>query len=152
MQIWNEKADLPVGTKYLIEYDYRFNGHGSLRDGATTHALSAMQVLNGGESSIGYIEAYINDDPNKTNLCFNNDGATFTTINAGEWHKICFEIEITETGYTMGQRLDGVAKKTVTSTNSVASILGLRAIVNECASSEHSYDNFVFAVIPPVAE
>ena len=152
MQIWNEKTDLPVGTKYVIEYDYRFNGHGSLREGAKTHALSAMHVLNGAGGSLGYIEAYINDDPNKTNLCFNNDGATFTTINAGEWHKISFEIEVTETGYTMVQRLDGVAKKTFTSTSSAASILGFRALVNECASSEHSYDNFVFAVIPPVAE
>lgn len=148
MQIWNEKTDLPVGTKYVIEYDYRFNGHGSLHEGATSHALSAMHVLNGAGGSLGYIEAYINDDPNKTNLCFNNDGATFTTVNAGDWHKICFEIEVTETGYTMVQMLDGVVKKTVTSTGSAASILGFRTIMNQSAPSEHSFDNFVFAVIP----
>ena len=151
MQIWNEKTDLPVGTKYVIEYDYRFNGHGSLHEGATSHALSAMHVLNGAGGSLGYIEAYIDDDPSKTKLCFNNDGATFTTVNAGDWHKICFEIEVTETGYTMVQMLDGVVKKTVTSTGSAASILGFRTIMNQSAPSEHSFDNFVFAVIP-VAE
>jgi hypothetical protein len=146
------QTDLAVGTKYVMEYDFRFNGHGEFYGASGKgHMLGRLGLLNGGGSSISYIDLYYTDAAGeKINLCFQNDANTFTTIKAGDWHKICMEVEVTETGCTITQKLDGNVVKTFTSTSSATAIKGFQSTIYQAVDGRHeySYDNFVFAVIP----
>ncbi len=157
-----EQTDLAVGTKYVVEFDYRFNGHGEFTSGTNKgnelgrfHLMYHTRgVINGAEqeydSTLAYIQLYyIGSNGDKIDLCFDNTPSTFTTIKAGEWHKICMEAEITETGVNLTYKLDGNVVLTTTKTVSpILSIKGFRDEVYNTAAQEHSFDNFVFAVIP----
>ena len=151
-----EQTDLAVGTKYVMEYDFRFNGHETFVGASGKgHMLGRLGLLNGAGSTISYLDMYYTDAAGeKINLCFQNDANTFTSIKAGDWHKICMEVEVTETGCTITQKLDGNVVKTFTSTSSATAIKGFQGIIYEAVDGvhEYSFDNFVFAVIPPVAE
>lgn len=146
-----EQTDLAVGTKYVLEYDFRFNGHETFVGASGKgHMLGRLGLLNGGGSTISYIDLYYTDAAGeKINLCFQNDANTFTSINAGDWHKICMEVEVTETGCTITQKLDGNVVKTFTG-SAVTAIKGFQGIIYEAVEGvhEYSFDNFVFAVIP----
>jgi hypothetical protein len=146
------QTDLAVGTKYVMEYDFRFNGHGEFYGASGKgHMLGRLGLLNGGGSTISYIDLYYTDAAGeKINLCFQNDANTFTSIKAGDWHKICMEVEVTETGCTITQKLDGNVVKTFTSTSSATAIKGFQSTIYQAVDGRHeySYDNFVFAVIP----
>ena len=146
-----EQTDLAVGTKYVLEFDYRFNGHGEFYGASGKgHMLGRLSLLNGGGSSVSYIDTYYTDaNGGKINLCFQNDANTFTSISAGDWHKICMEVVVTETGCTVTQKLDGNVVKTFDSTSDATAIKGFQGIIYEAADGhEYSFDNFVFAVIP----
>jgi hypothetical protein len=146
-----EQTDLAVGTKYVLEYDFRFNGHETFVGAKDKgHMLGRLGLLNGGGSTISYIDMYYTDAAGeKINLCFQNDANTFTSIKAGDWHKICMEVEVTETGCTITQKLDGNVVKTFTG-SAVTAIKGFQGIIYEAVEGvhEYSFDNFVFAVIP----
>lgn len=148
------QTDLAVGTKYVVEFDYRFNYRGEFTTGTSYGSmLSRLSLLTSAKENVAYVDVYYNSSSaEKCQLCFANDGNTFKSLNAGEWHRICMELEVTETGTTVTYKLDGSVVTTKTTSTSAASILGLQGIVYGTAAQDHSFDNFVFAVIPPVAE
>lgn len=144
------QTDLTVGTKYVVEFDYRFNHRGEFTTGTKYGSmLGRLALLNSGKGNVAYVDVYYNSSSaEKYQLCFANDGNTFKYLNAGEWHRICMELEVTETGTTVTYKLDGSVVTTKMTSESAASMLGLQGIVYGTAAQEHSFDNFVFAVIP----
>jgi hypothetical protein len=144
------QTDLTVGTKYVVEFDYRFNHRGEFTTGTKYGSmLGRLALLNSGKANVAYVDVYYNSSSaEKYQLCFANDGNTFKYLNAGEWHKICIELEVTESGTTVTYKLDGSVVTTKTTSESAASMLGFQGTIFGTAPMEHSFDNFVFAVIP----
>jgi hypothetical protein len=142
--------DIAVGSKIVIEYDYKFVKIGE-RTGSSGASLRTGFISENKEYAspshemwINY-KTYINPDNN-------NNGMGVFYFTAGQWNKLRIEVVTAENSYTVTYFVDNVQKYTETFNTALTSVDCFAFTMANYEYQEHHIDNFVATVIPPVAE
>lgn len=143
-------TDIAVGSKIVVEYDYKFvkigdrvtNDGRSLSVGFGKTDKTAAQRTH--EMWTNY-KLYINPDNNS-----NGNGVFYFT--AGEWNKLRIEVVTGESSYTVTYFVNGTQKYTETFNSSLTSVESFVFYLGNYAYQEHAIDNFVATVIAPASE
>ena len=150
-------GEIAVGSKIIAEYKYQF---GFNTEYLNTGSAVIMEVgftktndrddVNLGDLSMwchyGTSSSWINPDNN-------GSGNGVVTAVPGTWLTLRVEIDVTEDGFVKTYFVDGVQKYQETFSSQITTIGGFCfKLTRNVDKQEHAFDNFVFAVIPPVAE
>lgn len=143
-------TDIDVGSKIVVEYDYKFVKIGDrvTSDGRSLSVgfgkTDKTEAKRTHEMWTNY-KSYINPDNNS-----NGNGVFYFT--AGEWNKLRIEVVTGESSYTVTYFVNGTQKYTETFNSSLTSVESFVFYLGNYAYQEHAIDNFVATIIAPAAE
>ncbi len=142
-------TEITSGSKIIVEFMYKYVACGAYTNSGSAIMLDmGLRTSSSGLDAIWYPYHGTSDSSVWVNPNNNNDGKTKTLV-PGTWYKFTMEIDVTDSAYTTTYYVDGAKLYTRTTNSALTLVDNFRfAMKSNFESQEHSFDNFVFAVIP----